>query len=50
MDDKKEATFLERLLYIEEHMKRQDRFLDELGEILSKLKESLNEDSRSRLL
>jgi hypothetical protein len=29
-------------------MKRQNRFLDEMGEILSKLRESLNEDRRNR--
>ena len=47
MDDKKEASILERLLYIEEHMKRQNRYLDEVGEILSKLMESLNKDRRN---
>lgn len=47
MDDKKEASILERLLYIEEHMKRQNRYLDEMGEILSKLQKSLNEDRRN---
>ena len=48
MDNKKEASLLERLLYIEEHMKRQNRYLDEVGEVLSKLQESLNEDRSNR--